>query len=113
LNEIYSKTPVCPARLDLGLATKGWDTKLGLNLGVNALCLLDILQFDTVNADASQTAYLSGYLEQGDWKFTLATNVDEAATAANISSKTTGGSSYNFNFADIKWRSTFAITYTF
>ncbi|MCX5751148.1 MAG: hypothetical protein NT099_05735 [Candidatus Saganbacteria bacterium] len=116
LNSAYSQFPVLPGRIDLGLATKGWDTAWGLNLGVNALCLLDILQFDTVNADASETAYLATYLKQGDWKFTLAANVDEAATAATISTKSmnnSGNSNYNFNIADVKWRSSFAITYHF
>jgi hypothetical protein len=113
LNDFYSKYPVCPARVDLGLALKGWDTAWGLNAGANALCILDILQFDTVNDDASQTAFLSTYLTHGDWKFTLATNVDEAATAANISTKSANTSNYQFNIADIKWRSTFAVTYNF
>jgi hypothetical protein len=58
---------------------------------------------------------LTTYLEQGNWRFTLATNADEASTAAAIVQKITdsGNNTYNFNIADIKWRTNFMIGYRF
>ena len=110
----YFKYGVLPARFDLGSTLNLWSYEVSGAFGVSALPAINLLQFDTQNADLSKTVYYTFGAKKDAWEVNYLSAVDAGSTAAAYSNKPTpAGGSKQFEFSDVKYVQTLGVTYRF
>jgi hypothetical protein len=108
------KYGVVPVKLDLGTTIDFWSYLFDSSLGVSALPLLNMVQVDATNFDLTKMLYYTFGLSKDAWQVSYLLQADPLASAAAYNKKPAPLSgSKAFEFSDIKYLQTLAVTYRF
>jgi hypothetical protein len=108
------KYGVLPLKLDLGTSINFWSYLVDGSFGINGLPLINLLQVDTTNIDLSKMVYCNLGLTKDAWQVNYLLQADPLASAAAYNKKPDPpGGKKSFEFTDVKYLQTLAVTYRF
>ncbi|OGC03801.1 hypothetical protein A2276_08110 [candidate division WOR-1 bacterium RIFOXYA12_FULL_43_27] len=104
---------VLPIRLDLGTSFNLWGLKTNLSGGFNGTSILDALQFNTINGDLSKILFYNLSLNKDYWTVSYLATIDPGSTVAGYYAAKDTNPSKTFGWGDVRWISTYQISYKF
>lgn len=102
-----------PLKIDLGSTLNLWNWKTDAYLGFNAMSLIDILQFNTLSSDLSKMLYYGLSVTRNYWTVSYLATMDTLGSAAGYYEAREQDSTKEFKYEDVKWITTWQITYRF
>ena len=102
-----------PLKIDLGSTTNlsGWKTDS--YVGLNMMSIFDMLQFNTLSSDLSKMLYYGISVTKNFWTIGYLATVDTIGSAAGYYEAKDLDPAKEFNYEDVKWITTWQITYRF
>ena len=113
INSLF-KYSVLPVKLDFGSTLNLWGVEISDSFGVNALSLINLVQFDTAGIDLNKMVYFGLSVKRSVWEISYLSQFDAVSTAAAYNNKSVGASgSKKFEVSDVKMVQTLGVTYRF